>query len=376
MVLGRSFHCPTQVIHQAPFEDAVGVLINGRRWSLMTSSGWVSRGVVDRIVNKCTSPDEIIHDIGSNPTLSTVVQTAEKLKDIDVVVALGGGSVIDAAKGAVALKALGHDLNSFFEHLRDGTPLPDTLNPLPIIAIPTTSGTGAEVTRWGTIWGDDGLKHSVTDPSLYPSHAIMDPELCTSMGRDLTLITALDALSHAMESIWNRNNTPITDALATLSIQMIRENLELTLAEPGNANLRRNLQTAALLSGFAMGTTQTALAHSISYPFTSRFGVPHGLACSFTLPAVARYNISEDSARLAPIAEGLGCSIEEIPEFLSTWFRSMRLGEMLSAYLPENVADGIDNSLITRARAANNMRDVDGAAAREIVRHSIDMLKD
>lgn len=374
MVLKRPFHCPTQVTQCDDFEAPIAALLNGRRWALVTSAGWISRGIPKRLSKRCGTPTAIVGYIETNPGISTVVGAAQDLRDADIVLALGGGSVIDATKGAVALRALNHDLGAFSNHLRQGKPLPDTLMPVPVVAVPTTSGTGAEVTCWGTIWGEDGIKHSVNHPTLYPGDAVLDPSLCASMPRDLTIWTALDALSHAMESVWNRRHMPATDALATQAIGMIRECLSETVAAPNDLRLRERMQTAAMMSGLAMGTTQTAVAHSISYPFTAHFGVPHGLACSFTLPEVARYNMETDSGRLTPIADGLGCAVSGIPSALESWFDELGVGAMLNRYVTPNMINGLDDTLITRSRAANNIREVNGAAAHRMVKSAVSRL--
>lgn len=365
MVLTNPFHCPTRVVEGHAYDEVLANLISERSWALITSPGWESRGVVDRISTSCSVPSAIISGVEPNPRYTDLPVLAAQLPDVDILVAIGGGSVIDAAKATVALQSL-NDIAPLMSHLRDGVPLPTHMSPIPIVAVPTTSGTGSEVTCWGTIWDDDGTKCSVNDPRFYPSHAVLDPELCLSMPRDLTLFTGLDALSHAMESVWNRRHMPVSDTLAAEAISVLRNDLEAVLSRPSDIKLRRNIQNASLLAGLAMGTTQTALAHSISYPFTAHFNVPHGLACSFTLAEVARYNLVAEASRLAPIATGLGCRIDEIPVLLEDWFRKLGVGEAIASYISPQVVDGLGDSLITRSRAANNLREADGPAARKL----------
>ena len=297
-----------------------------------------------------------------------MLDVAAAVKNVDVYVGLGGGSVIDALKGAAVLSALDNNMETFLNHLREGTSLPNDLPTLPIIAIPTTSGTGSEVTPWGTIWGERGIKHSVNNISIYPSHTILDPVLTTTMPSELTIATGLDALSHAVEAIWNIHHVALSDAMASKAISILRSGLLNVVRNPDDLNFRRHIQTAATLAGFAMGTTQTALAHSISYPFTSQFGVPHGLACSFTLAEVARFNMETNFERLEPIALGLGCSVEEIPLQLENWFDELGVPELVLSYITPDIIDRLDDQLITRSRAANNIRAVDGSKAREIAR--------
>ena len=167
--------------------------------------------------------------------------------------------------------------------------MPADLDVKPLISVPTTSGSGSEVARWGTIWGDDQIKYSVNDLALYPSDSILDPEFCVIMPKILSIATGLDALSHAIEAIWNVNATYLTDAIAQRSIRLLCTHLEQVLDSPSSVEVRRQIQVAATLSGMAMGVTQTAACHSISYPFTSRYDLPHGIACSFTLAEMASY---------------------------------------------------------------------------------------
>ena len=372
MVLKRPLHCPTKVMESEAFETTVGEIVDGRRWALVTSAFWNTSDKVARLIEAAGPPAVAVTDVKPNPVLSDVIVLADWLGDAELIVALGGGSVMDIAKAIAALNGMVDGEAILVAHLTEGAQLPDAMTPKPIVAVPTTSGTGSEVTPWGTIWGDDGIKFSVNDTKLYPSHAILDAHLCLTMPRDITLATGLDALSHAMESIWNQRHMALTDALATEAITIIRASLEKAITHPGELQTRASMQTAAIPSGLAMGTTQTALAHSISYPFTSRYGLPHGLACAFTLPEIARFNGETEPDRLAPIAAALGCPIGAIPAELETWFDALGVGELLTRFVSPAVADELGDNLITRARAANNIRDVDGAMARRIARAALE----
>lgn len=358
----------------ATLDDVIGPAIGERSWALVTSRSWAEKKFDRRIAAATHDPVAVVSGVDPNPLVSSLPKLSAETPDVDVVVALGGGSVLDAAKGMVALKALNGDIASLEAHLATGAALPDGMQPLPIIAVPTTSGTGSEVTPWGTLWGDDGTKFSINDPRLYPSHAILDPALTLSMPAELTLSTALDAVSHALESVWNRRHTLFSDGLAVRAIAMVYESLPVTLARPDDLPARRALQTAALTAGLAMGTTQTALAHSISYPFTSRFGVAHGIACSFTLPEIARFNQQKDAGRLVPVATALNCAPDAVPETLQRWLIELGVGEILARHLSVDDIDGFGDSLITPARAANNLRHADGDIARQLARRAFETL--
>jgi alcohol dehydrogenase class IV len=128
-------------------------------------------------------------------------------------------------------------------------------------------------------------------------------------------------------------HSSLTDAMASQAIRLLKDNLINVVVNPDALEARQAVQTASMLAGLTMGTTQTALAHSISYPFTSQFLVPHGLACSFALAEIARYNMEEDPQRLLPIADGLGCALESVPEELESWFDQLDIASYLLGYV-------------------------------------------
>jgi len=124
---------------------------------------------------------------------------------------------------------------------------------------------------------------------VYPVHALLDPELTLTLPQKETLYTGLDAISHALESLWNKNRTPVSEALALKALTLANEALPDVLNQPNSLYFREMMQQAAVLAGLAISRTRTAIAHAISYPLTMRFGVPHGLACSFTLPEIINH---------------------------------------------------------------------------------------
>jgi alcohol dehydrogenase len=373
LVLTPAFSCPTRVFSGSSLAKLLPSLLAGRRWSLITTDGWLSRGVA-ALVGDASTPISLVGGVPVNPKMSDVVRLASQVPNVELLVAVGGGSVIDAAKGMIALKALRGDRELIQRHLCDSAPLPDDLHPLPLIAVPTTTGTGSEVTRWATIWGEDMSKYSLVHPELCPTYAILAPELCLSMPAEVTLASGLDAASHAMESVWNCRHTPTTDVLANASLKIMRADLVRALRSPQNLEIRRSVQQASLLAGMAMGTTQTALAHSISYPFTGRFGLPHGLACSFTLPEVARFNLQESPERLRPIADAFDVVPRHLPDAIASWLTGLGIGRFVARYLRPGFIEAIGSNLINPARAGNNIRIADGNAALGIVRRSLQII--
>lgn len=224
-----------------------------------------------------------------------------------VVVAIGGGSTIDSAKVLLSRSPSGAFAETLAA-LRAGQ-TPPTAQALPLISIPTTAGTGSEVTPWATLWDRTAAtptKLSLHTDFLWAEAALVDPELTLTLPDALTRVCALDALSHAFEAIWNRNANPVSDALAVEAACTMIAMLPRLLADPRDLALRTEVARASLLAGLAFSNTKTALAHAISYPLTLRHGVPHGIACSFTLPLVWSMAQGVSSARDAVLAEIFG----------------------------------------------------------------------
>ena len=362
MVLDATFTCPVK-ISSGTAPDEISKLLDGRQYTIVTSNFWKQKNIDKIIAGHSSPPVSVISDIAPNPRFSSIPSLVKELNTSYVIVAIGGGSVLDTSKALVALRALDGDIGAFQKHLTDGEPIPGQLQFLPIIAVPTTAGTGSEVTQWGTIWGDDGRKFSVNDFRLYPSHAVLDPTLTLTMNQPLTIATGLDALSHACEAVWNKRHSPLTDFLAEQAIRIIHKNLKTVFDKPDDLTARKDLQTASLLAGLAMGTTQTALAHSISYPLTAQFEIAHGIACSFTLGEVARYNMETHHDRLSVIASGLECEITLIPAILEGWMKDLGIGAALSEKASINDISRLGPSLINPKRAKNNVRTADSEAA-------------
>src|SRR6185369_9863865 len=215
-----------------------------------------------RAADLAGTPAATIRNIGPNPDFRTLTQSCAALKNggrVELIVAIGGGSVIDAAK---VLAAAGDDFARVRTFLESGAG-EDRLLALPIIAVPTTAGTGSEVTCWATVWDTDAKKkYSLSRPSLYPATALVDPLLTVDAPRGVTVSTGLDALSHALESIWNIHANPVSTALAEAAAREVLETLPHLAADLRNAELRGRMARAALMAGLAFSNTRTALAHS------------------------------------------------------------------------------------------------------------------
>ncbi len=245
----------------------------------------------------CVHP---ISEIPANPSVGDLARLLDALRKQEFtptcILAIGGGSCMDLAKGISALWHLPLSQTASPQAVRETIRSKAyQQNPtfLDVVAMPTTSGTGSEVTHWATIWdGEQRSKLSIDCPQLFPKAAVLIPDWTVDMPPSLTLSTGLDALSHAMEAFWAKGRTPLSQALALCAIGKVRLFLPQALAEPRSLVVRKEMCMASLLAGLAFSQTRTTACHSISYPLTMLHGIPHGYAAALTLPAVLTRNLS------------------------------------------------------------------------------------
>jgi phosphonate metabolism-associated iron-containing alcohol dehydrogenase len=238
-----------------------------------------------------------------------------------VLLAIGGGTTLDLAK-LLRCRPDGDDFESLASAVRGG-PWPRR-QCSPLWLMPTTAGTGSEVTRWATIWDTDGdiaVKRSLDEPWGYADRAWVDPMLTMSCPLSVTRDTALDALSHALEAIWNRHANPVSDSLAVAAARRILAHLPECLLQPHAIAPRTQLALAALEAGLAFSQTRTALAHALSYAVTLEQGTPHGLACAIWLPTAWRLAMGRDARVAALLQSVLGVpptlGVERLQHWLS-----------------------------------------------------------
>lgn len=371
-----NYFSPVRIVCAAGASVRLGDHVAFERMVLVTSPGFTRRGLVGRIRDALGSRlVGVVDDVRPNPDLLDIDRQADAVRALqpDAIVGLGGGSSIDTAKAMARLLAqpVGATLAGQF---RDGVALAPA-PALPVVAIPTTAGTGAEVTPFGTVWDfERAKKYSVAGDDLYPAATILDPELTLGLPQDVTVSSGLDAISHAFESTWNRNASPVTLGLAMKSLQLSLPALPRLQGDPGDIQARRAMMEASLLAGLAISQTRTALAHSISYPLTARFDLPHGIACSFTLPALLRFNAEADDGRLDDLARALGFeSVARMADELEVLYRKLDIAASFRACVPGNdeVLDLL-GEMVSPGRAENNLRSAGPEDISWIVRTALD----
>jgi len=238
-------------------------------------------------------------DIEENPQLRGAEGVVELIRkhNADAVIGIGGGSTMDTAKFAAATALGGAPLVDYY----DGR-LPFPEKRLPVIAVPTTAGTGSEVTQV-SVMSHDKEKKTINNPVFMPKIAIVDPMLTATVPPRTTMNTGIDAMAHALEGYWSRNHNPISDLMAVESVRLVLENLEAAYKDGGNMEARGNMSLGALIGGLAFALPKTAGSHACSYPLSEDYHLPHGEAVAFTLDSFVRINAD---ARLNELCRRVG----------------------------------------------------------------------
>lgn len=225
-----------------------------------------------------------VEGVAANPDLESLESHFSPVADLDpdAILAVGGGSVVDMAKLLSLAFAADGALKAAISRPGDFEALP------PIVAIPTTAGSGAEATPFAVLYVD-GRKISVEHPKMLPEVALVDPDLSSSMPPYLTAVTGLDCIAHCVESLWSVRSTPESRRLASQGLRAAWTNLPSATHRP-SPEARLQMATAAHLAGRAIAIGRTTLSHALSYEMTAGFGVPHGLAAALTLGGVLGFN--------------------------------------------------------------------------------------
>jgi phosphonate metabolism-associated iron-containing alcohol dehydrogenase len=307
-----TYQNPVKIVFGSGQFSALPDMIARRSYALVTYPDSPFGDLTAQLSEKAGQPKLIINDIAPNPDIRLLADQSARFADLakmpDVIVALGGGSVIDSAKVFAAAEG---DFSKVLQFLETKTG-EESLSSVQLIAVPTTAGTGSEVTCWATVWdAENSRKFSLAQEALYPEVALVDPALMLGKPYGLTLATALDALSHSIESIWNVNANPVSARHAVAAARAILSDLPKLLIDLGNLELRSSVAEASLNAGLAFSNTKTAIAHNISYPITLKWGVQHGIACSFTLPTVLQSVIGTGGFREASLKEIFGQDLDK-----------------------------------------------------------------
>ncbi len=264
--------------------------------------------IVDMVTSELEIPYEIFSDFKANPTVKNVKAgiAAFKASKADFIIAIGGGSSIDTSKG-VAIVAN----NPEFADIVSLEGVANTKNKcVPIVALPTTAGTAAEVTINYVITDEDtGRKMVCVDPNDIPVLSIIDAELMATMPKGLTAATGMDALTHAIEGYITKGAWELSDMFEIKAIELIAKNLRNATANGKDMVARENMALAQYVAGMAFSNVGLGCVHSMAHPLGARFDIPHGVANALLLPIVMEYNMPAAEAKYCEIAKAMGVDI-------------------------------------------------------------------
>ena len=309
------FKLPTRILFGINLVDSLAEeikVLGIQRLLLVTDKGVVNAGLIERIIRvlDASAIDYTIFDsVEANPTTTTVHSGAEIFRrdKCDGLLAVGGGSPMDAAKG-IGVQAT-HDGDIMDYSRRIGKPVQDITPPL--IAIPTTAGTGSEVT-WVSVLVDprEKVKIVVPSPNLAAKVAVVDPSLTVSLPSEVTAFTGMDALTHAIEAYVSTKSIPIANSLALEAIQLISTNLREAVGNGENMAARANMLLASTLAGMAFINASVGLVHAVAHALGGFFDIAHGTANAIMLPLVMRFSLIGNPGKYADIAVAMGENVE------------------------------------------------------------------
>ncbi|MGN7943127.1 iron-containing alcohol dehydrogenase [Virgibacillus sp. 6R] len=308
---------------------------------IITQPPMVDLGFVEKIVSQLAAKG-ILVDINTNilpePTLENIEQVFEATssKNYDVLIGIGGGSVLDTTKILSVLKTN----NASVEQLL-GTDLVAKAG-VPTILIPTTSGTGAEVTPNAIVTlPDQELKVGIVSKYLLPTLVILDPVLTLKLPKPITAATGMDAFTHSLESFISTKANPISDMFALESIRLISSSIVEAYQNGESIEAREKMLVGSMYGGMALTSAGTAAVHALAYPLGGKYKIPHGVANSMLLPHVMKFNMDAITDRLALVAEPMGISVqalsnsqlaEKVVEKIIEWTNVLEIPQDLKNY--------------------------------------------
>jgi len=279
---------------------------------LVTDKGVMKAGVPERvreIIEKEGKRVDVYDELAAEPALESSRKIAEKVRErkYSLVVGVGGGAVLDSAKTAAVMATNPGDVSDYMADTEDRV----REKPLPKIQMPTTSGTGAEVSMYAVIVDKKGVKNYITSPKVLAETAIIDPLNVITCPPRQTAASGMDVIAHSMENILSLGYSPFSDMFGLQSIRLAAQNLRTAYYWGDNLEARYNMALAALLGGLVMGATPAGanIGHCISESLGPMYKVPHGVACALVTPYMMDYNMPACVDRLAIVAEYMGLDV-------------------------------------------------------------------
>lgn len=359
-----SYHIPTQIefgngaIARLPeFVKALG----GSRVLVVGDPGVQRAGLIDRVQAILTGAsifNAVFADVESDPATRSVDEGTVhgKANGCDLVVGIGGGSALDTAK-AIGLMLVNDgnikDYVGIGKVPRAGAP---------VIAVPTTAGTGSELTIWSVL-SDKVAKAKISVGSVLncPAIALLDPELTLSLPPQISAATGMDALTHALESYVNTATQPISEAMSDQAMTLIARSLRKAVADGSDVEARGDMLLASTIAAMAFNSTRLGLVHAFAMPLGAKFGIPHGLVNAIMLPGVMRFNHLANPRKFARIAEIFGektasLPVEEVAALSVSAIEKLKLDVGITAKLSNfGVTEGRFDEIVDEAMLSGNV---------------------
>ncbi|MEW6355340.1 MAG: iron-containing alcohol dehydrogenase [Planctomycetota bacterium] len=311
------FSCPTLVVHGERSAGLVGEEAHrlGVTRALVVIDPAVRRAggmaAVEEGLEREGIAFEVFDHVKSEPTQGAVDSAAEAMEeDMDVVIAVGGGSAMDQAKGMRIVAECGGSIRDY----KGGDKLPESFR-IKLICIPTTSGTGSEVS-WGGVYTDEenGLKFPVSGRANAPDVALVDPQMTATMPPRITAMTGCDTLVHAVESYLSNFATPLTEGLSLRAVELAAHSLPQAYTNGRDMTARDRMARACTLAAMAFNTSRLGMAHGVCLPLAAKFKLPHSLAVAVMLPFVLEFNQAACGKKLHSLAHALGVEVRGADE--------------------------------------------------------------
>lgn len=356
-MLAFEFYLPTQVYFDNGAIKHIGKLtkLYGKKAFIVTGRKSARKFGFLQTIEEKLQQEKIesffFEEVEPNPSIETIEKGAElfKKENCDVIIALGGGSPLDAAKVIGVLIKNPGPLAHYFGRNKVLHNLP------PLIAIPTTSGSGSEITPYAVVTDTTEHNHPkkiIADPKIFPQVAILDPTLTLFLPPALTLDAGIDALSHAMESFLSKKSFSLSENFALQAVTIIGKYLPRTMNQLQDAEARSYLMYASFLAGVAIAQTGATILHAMSYPLTSNFDIPHGRANGILLPAFWEYSFPGNPEKFSKIIHSLTGNAEKYKVETAAKSAVCLKKFLQNCGIPENITiDVQDEDIVNFAKA-------------------------
>lgn len=372
------FHAPEVVFGTGSLGEAgyAAARLGARRPFVVTDPGIIEAGWVDELVGLLREEGlapVLWSDVTPNPKDHEIRRAFERYQEAeaDVIVAIGGGSCIDAAKGVAVLSGNGGDIRDYAGIDRIALPIP------PLLMIPSTSGTGADVSQFCIVTDTDRrVKLTIMGRALVPDISITDPRLLTTMPESLNAATGLDALTHGIESFVSLAHNPLADSHAVNAVSLVCGHLRSTITAPLDLEARARMAQASLEAGLAFTNAILGATHAMSHQVGGLLDAPHGVVNGVLLPHVIRYNARSVPDRFVGLARAAGLPVDGLPGDVAAEMLADHVRELADDVgvprglrelgVSEEDLDTLSTTTLDDACLSTNPRSADRADIREL----------